>query len=85
MASIFGNSQSVIMVDYLEETIKDVYYAKELRRVRQEIMKKRKVKMIRCVLLSQDNAPAHISQVVMAAATKYRFEALIIYLRYWFA
>ena len=48
-------------------------YAKELRRLRQEIVKERR-RLTRGVLLMQYNAPAHTSQVVMAAATKRRFE-----------
>ena len=39
MASVFWDSQGVIMIDYLEQscTINDAYYAGELRRQRQEI------------------------------------------------
>ena len=41
------------MVDYLEEghTINDVYYAVELRQLRQEIMRKRKIDS-RCYALA---------------------------------
>ena len=78
MASIFWDNQGVIMVDYLEEgrTINGAYYAEELRRLRQEIVRKRRGKLTRGVLLLQDNAPAHTSQVVMAAATECGFEVL---------
>ena len=67
MVSIFSDIQGVIMVDYLEEgrTISCAYYTKELRRLRQEIMKKRRGNLSRCVLLLQDNAPVHTSQVAM--------------------
>ena len=43
MASIFWDSQGVIMVDYLQEghTINDAYYAEKLRWLSQEIVKKR--------------------------------------------
>ena len=43
MASIFWYSQEVIMIDYLEQgrTINGAYYAGELRRLRQEITRKR--------------------------------------------
>ena len=43
MASIFWDSQGVIMVDYLEQgrMINGAYYADELRRLRQEIARKR--------------------------------------------
>ena len=67
MASIFWDSQGVIMADYLEEgrTINSAYHAQELRRLRQEIVKKRRGN------LTQDNVPAHTFQIVTAAATKY--------------
>ena len=47
MASIFWDSQDVIMVDYLEEghTINGAYYAEKLRRLHQKTVKKRRVKM----------------------------------------
>ena len=71
MASIFWDCQGIIMVDYLEEgrAINGDYYAEVLRRLRQEIVKKRRGKLTRVVLLLQDNAPAHTSQVAMTAAT----------------
>ena len=47
MASIFWDSQDVIMVDYLEEdgTINGAYYVEELRRLSQEIVKIRRGKL----------------------------------------
>ena len=61
MTSIVWDSQEVIMLDYLEQgcTINGANYAGELRRLRQEIARKRHGKLIRGVLLFQDNAPAH--------------------------
>ena len=61
MASIFWDSQGVIMSEYLEQgrMINGAYYAGELRRLRQEITRKRRGKLIRGVLLLQDNTPAH--------------------------
>ena len=78
MASIFWDSQGIIMVDYLAEsrTINGAYYAEELRRLHQEIVKKRRDKLTQCVLLLQDNALAHSSQVAMATATKCSFKTL---------
>ena len=71
MASIFGDSKGVIMVDYLEEgrTINGAYYAEELRRQRQKLVKKRRGKLILRVLLLQDNAPAYTFQVAMTVTT----------------
>ena len=76
MASIFREKHRVIMVDCLEEgcTINGACYAQELRRLRQEIVRKRKGKLTRGILLLQDNAPAHTPQVAMAASTKCGFE-----------
>ena len=50
-------------MDYLEEghTKNGAYYAEELRRQRQEIVKKRRGQLTRGVLLLQDNASAHTS------------------------
>ena len=66
------------MVNLLAEcrTINAEYYAEELRRLRQEIVKKRRGKSTHGVLLLQDNAPVHTSQVDMAATTKCSFEIL---------
>ena len=43
-ASIFGDSQGVIMIDYLEQgrTINRAYYVGKLGRLRQEIARKRR-------------------------------------------
>ena len=48
-----------------------------LYRLRQEIARKRRGKLNREVLLLQDNAPAHTSQVAMTAATECGFEILL--------
>jgi hypothetical protein len=76
---IFRDSQGIkIMIDYHEQgrTINGTNYADELRRLRQEIARKRRGKLIQGVLLLHDNAPAHTSQVAMAAATDCGFESL---------
>ena len=78
MASIFWDSQGVIMVDYLAEghMINGVYYAEELRWLHQEIVNKRRGKLTRGILPLQDNAPAHTSQVAIATMTKCSFKVL---------
>jgi hypothetical protein len=60
------------MIDSLEQgrTINGTYYADELRCLRQEIAIERRCKLTQGVLLLHDNAPAHTSQVAMAAALK---------------
>ena len=77
-ASIFWDSQGAIMNDYLKQgrTINGEYYAGKLRRLRQEIARKRRGKLTHSVLLLQDNAPAHTSQVAMAAATECELQFL---------
>ena len=53
------------MVDYLEEgrTINGAYYAKELRRLRQEILKKRRGKLTRVFFfaLARQGTSLHLS------------------------
>ena len=55
------------MTDYLEQgrTINGAYYTGELRRLSQEIARKRQGKLTRGGLFLQDTAPAHRSQVVI--------------------
>ena len=78
MASIFWDNQELIMNDYLEQgrTLKGAYNAGILRRLRQEIARKRLGKLTRGVLLLQDNAPVYTSQVTMTAAPECGFEIL---------
>ena len=78
IASIFWDSQGVIMIDYLEQgcTINGAYYARKLRRIRQGIARKKRGKLTCDVLLLQDNAPAHTSQVAMPAMTECGFKTL---------
>ena len=72
MVSIFWDSEGVIMIDYLEQgrPIISAYYAGKLRWLSQEITGKRKGKLTGGVLLLEDNAPAHTSQVAMTASTE---------------
>ena len=64
------------MIDYLQQgrTINGAYYATEMGRLRQEIARKRRGRLNRSVLLLQDSAPAHTSQVAKTAATECGFE-----------
>ena len=54
--------------------INGAYYTGKLRRLRQEIARKRPGKLKHGVLLLHDNAPVHTSQVAMTDATECRFE-----------
>ena len=71
MASIFWDSQRVVMIDYLEQsrTINGAYYAGDLRLLRQEMARKRRGKLTRGVLLLQNNAPSNTSQVALNLGT----------------
>jgi hypothetical protein len=72
IASIFWDSQGIILIDYLEQgrTINGTYYADKLRRLRQEIARKRKGSA------PARHAPAHTSQVAMAATTDCGFKII---------
>ena len=72
MALIFWDNQGVIMIDYLEQgrATNGAYYVGELKRLTPEIARKRRGNLTRSVLLLQDNAPVHTSQVAMTAATE---------------
>ena len=78
MATIFWDSEGVILTDFLEKgaTINKEYYSDELKRLREEIKKKRRGKLSRGILLLQDNAPAHTAQLSVATANKCGFEIL---------
>jgi hypothetical protein len=67
MASIFWNSQGIIMIDYLEQgrTINGSYYTDKLRSLHQEIARNRRGKVTQGVLLLHDNARAHTPQVTL--------------------
>ena len=64
------------MIDCLEQgrKINGAYYAGKMRRLRQEIARKRPGKLTCGVLLLQENVPAHTSKVAMTAATECGFE-----------
>jgi histone-lysine N-methyltransferase SETMAR len=78
MASVFWDSEGVLMIDYLQKgkTVTGVYYAELIRKLREEIKKKRRGKLAQRVLLHHDNAPAHTSHIAMAAIHECGFELL---------
>lgn len=78
MASVFWDSEGVLMIDYLERgtTVTGVYYAELIRKLRKTIKEKRRGKLAQGVLLHHDNAPAHTSHVAMAAIHECGFELL---------
>lgn len=78
MASVFWDSEGVLMIDYLQrgKTITGVYYAQLIRKLRVAIKEKRRGKLCQGVVFHQDNAPAHTSTVAMAAIRECGFELL---------
>ena len=72
MASVFRDSEAVLMVDYLErgQTIRGhYYYTVLLKQLRQQMKVKRRGKLTREVLFHQDNASTYKSVVAMAPST----------------
>ena len=63
MASIFWDSQEVIMIDYLEQgrMINGAYYADELRRQCQEIVRKRRGKLTCGVVFARQRPSPHVT------------------------
>lgn len=76
MASIFWDSEGILLIDYLERgtTITGQYYAALIPKLRNAIKEKRRGKLRRGVLFHHDNAPAHSSAVAMAAIQQAGFE-----------
>lgn len=78
MASVFWDSQGVLLIDYLAkgETITGNYYARLLKTLRDKIKEKRRGKLSKGILLLHDNASAHTSQIAIATAQDCGFEIL---------
>jgi len=78
MASVFWDSEGVLMIDYLErgKTVTGVYYADQISKLRAAIKQKRLGKLRHGVLLHHDNAPAHTSAVAVAAVRECGFRLL---------
>jgi histone-lysine N-methyltransferase SETMAR len=78
MASIFWDTEGIIMIDYLEKgkTVNSVYYMSLLSQLKEKLKEKRRGKLTRGVLFLQDNAPAHKSHVTMQKLGEIGFELL---------
>lgn len=78
MATMFWDSEGVLMIDYLEHgrTVTGIYYAELIHKLRAAIKEKRRGKLTHGVLLHHDNAPAHTSHVAMTAVHDCGFELL---------
>lgn len=78
MATVFWDSEGVILVDFLEgqRTITGAYYEQVLRKLNQELIKKRPGKLHRRILFHHDNAPAHSCKLSRAVLREFRWELL---------
>ena len=76
MASIFWDSQGVVIIDYLEQgcTLNGAYACES--RCSDRKSQERGEVLTRSVLFLQDNAPPHTSQVAMTEVTECGFEIL---------
>lgn len=78
LATIFWDSEGIIMVDFLEDqkSINATYYEAALRKLRCEISKKRPGKLRKRILFHHDNAPAHTSKLCRNVLREFRWEIL---------
>ena len=78
MGIFFWDSMGIVHLEYLPHgaTVTGHYYAEVLDRLHIAVKNKRRGKLAAGILLLQDNAPAHTSQVAVNAATRNGFELL---------
>lgn len=74
----FWDSKGVILTDYLQhgQTYNGQYHSILLGNLREKIKQKRRGNLSKGILLLQDNAPAHTSQIGVNAASECGFEIL---------
>jgi len=78
MATVFWDSQGVVLIDYLEKgkTINGEYYAALLEQLNDAIKTKRPHLAKKKVLFHHDYAPAHTCSIAVAKLHELRFELL---------
>lgn len=78
MATIFWDSEGVILIDFLEgkKTVTSSYYEGVLKKLKTSLAKKRRGKLHSQILFHHDNAPAHSSRAVRALLREFRWETL---------
>lgn len=78
MGVFFWDTEGIVHLEFLPsgQTVTGAFYATVLARLHQALLSKRKGKLHKPILLLQDNAPAHRSQVATDAATQNRFQIL---------
>ena len=78
MATIFWDSEGVILMDFLEgkKTVTSSYYEDVLKELKTSLAKKRRGKLHSQILFHHDNAPAHSSRADRVLLRKFRWETL---------
>ena len=78
MASVFWDTQGVIMLDFLakKSTITGAYYANLLDQLRTAIREKRRGKLSKGILFQQDNARVHTCKIAMDAVERNGYELI---------
>jgi len=78
MATVFWDSEGVILVDFLDEkkTITAQYYVEVLKKLRSALAKKRPGKLHARVLFHQYNAPAHSAKTTRDLLREFKWELL---------
>ncbi|RUS86550.1 hypothetical protein EGW08_005689 [Elysia chlorotica] len=78
MLSCFWDCEGIIMTDYMEKgkTITGEYYSGLLKRLRSELVRRRRGKLRNGVLLLHDNAPAHRARQAVETADLCGYEIL---------
>ena len=74
MATVFRDSEGVVLVDFLEgkKTVTGAYYIEVLRKLRAKLAGK-----LHCgILFHHDNAPAHSSRIARDVLREFRWELL---------
>jgi len=74
MATVFWDSEGILLIDYLEHgslTITGTYYTDMIRKCRVALKRKRRGKLRCGVLFHQDNAPTHMSSLALIALLRH--------------
>ena len=66
MATVFWDSEEVVLVDFLEgkKTVTGAYYVEVLRKLRAKLAEKHPGKLHCEILFHHDNAPAYSSRII---------------------
>ena len=78
MATVFWNSEGVVLVDFLEgkKTVIGAYYVDVLRKLRANLTEKHPGKFHRGIVFHHDNAPVHSSQIIRDVLQEFWWELL---------